>query len=402
MKISRAEIASRAQERREAGAEYSRQIPRSRICVADGGVIVVASGLCACICGQRLTTLLQEEKTTLNLNQLAGPQQLIPYLGMISAPADQEFVAKRIYDLKRHGEQFDNVGAIARLRVTESELARVTWPELVSEARRGSAEGAENSGAGQGSRSANFRYLCYTAGVRGAETSAKGAELASIAGDFSSGDLFFVGLLRRAHRVASSRICGDNVILPVIQALCWNWSDSDDQPARSRCATRCCSLIFPKASSPAVLLCCFFSLPDYERQFSRLSYVPLAAALLLAVALGIFGTGPGGSDAKVNLFFFQPMELIRILIVFFLAGYFAQNWDALRYLKQQRWQTARTLGRFSSAPRLCVYRLRRRCAFDCAFLLAERSGTRARIGCLFLTMYSIARNRFCCHVQDSR
>src|SRR5258708_38017507 len=62
-----------------------------------------------------------------------------------------------------------------------------------------------------------------------------------------------------------------------------------------------------------------FSIPNYERQLGRLSWVPLLAALLLAIALGIFVTGPGVSDAKVNLFFFQPFERIRILLVQFLA-----------------------------------------------------------------------------------
>ena len=78
------------------------------------------------------------------------------------------------------------------------------------------------------------------------------------------------------------------------------------------------------------------SVVDWERGFGRLSYVPLALAVLLAIALGLFGSGPGGSDAKINLFFFQPVELIRILIVLFLAGYFAQNWDALRQLRHDR------------------------------------------------------------------
>ena len=44
----------------------------------------------------------------------------------------------------------------------------------------------------------------------------------------------------------------------------------------------------------------------------------------------LFGRGPGNSDAKVNLFGFQPVEIIRLLLVFFLAGYFGSV--ALGYL----------------------------------------------------------------------
>jgi hypothetical protein len=49
------------------------------------------------------------------------------------------------------------------------------------------------------------------------------------------------------------------------------------------------------------------------------------------VAMGIlfstilFGTGPEGSGVKVNLLGFQPSEIVKYLIVIFLAGFFAAN-----------------------------------------------------------------------------
>ncbi|RYF84790.1 MAG: cell cycle protein, partial [Chitinophagaceae bacterium] len=48
-----------------------------------------------------------------------------------------------------------------------------------------------------------------------------------------------------------------------------------------------------------------------------------AAGLLIMTIL--FGTGPEGSGVKVNLFGFQPSEIVKFLIVVFLAGYFATN-----------------------------------------------------------------------------
>ena len=78
------------------------------------------------------------------------------------------------------------------------------------------------------------------------------------------------------------------------------------------------------------------SAPDYERLAGRLSFVFLLAAIGLAVMLGAFGSGPGTSDARINLLGFQPVELIRILIVFFLAGYFSRHWDAIRQLDEKR------------------------------------------------------------------
>ncbi len=49
----------------------------------------------------------------------------------------------------------------------------------------------------------------------------------------------------------------------------------------------------------------------------------LAIGLLVLTIL--FGTGPEGSGVKVNLFGFQPSEIVKFLVVLFLAGYFATN-----------------------------------------------------------------------------
>ncbi len=48
-------------------------------------------------------------------------------------------------------------------------------------------------------------------------------------------------------------------------------------------------------------------------------------ALLLLILTIVLGTGPEGSGVKVNLFGFQPSEVVKFLIVIFLAGFFAAN-----------------------------------------------------------------------------
>ena len=50
----------------------------------------------------------------------------------------------------------------------------------------------------------------------------------------------------------------------------------------------------------------------------------IVASGLLAMTL-VFGTGPEGSGVKVNLFGFQPSEIVKFVIVIFLAGFFATN-----------------------------------------------------------------------------
>lgn len=51
----------------------------------------------------------------------------------------------------------------------------------------------------------------------------------------------------------------------------------------------------------------------------------LFIALGLVACLAMFGTGPEGSDARVNLGSFQPSELSKYLIIIFIAAFFAEN-----------------------------------------------------------------------------
>ncbi|MEJ7586751.1 MAG: FtsW/RodA/SpoVE family cell cycle protein [Ferruginibacter sp.] len=50
----------------------------------------------------------------------------------------------------------------------------------------------------------------------------------------------------------------------------------------------------------------------------------VAATGLLALTI-FFGTGPEGSGVKVNLLGFQPSEIVKFLVIIFLAGFFAKN-----------------------------------------------------------------------------
>src|SRR5258707_2061338 len=65
-------------------------------------------------------------------------------------------------------------------------------------------------------------------------------------------------------------------------------------------------------------------------------FLPRVGGIGLSVALIFFGSGPSGSDARVNLGPFQPVEVIKILLVFFLAGYFSKRWPLLRQLREKR------------------------------------------------------------------
>ena len=132
---------------------------------------------------------------------------------------------------------------------------------------------------------------------------------------------------------------------------------------------------------------------NYERLTGKLSFVPLLASFALSVLLVLFGSGPGTSDAKVNLFGFQPVEIIRVLLVFFLAGYFAQRWDVLRHARETRPSLAALTCalRYPAGgihPAGAGLAWRSRLAF---FFLQKDMGPALVFACLFLTLYGIAR-----------
>jgi cell division protein FtsW (lipid II flippase) len=384
MKVSRAELATRAQgratEQRRSRAA-SRTVELISLFVAS---IAIAAGL-GLVYFAKTHDLAEQQTATLNLNDLSGPQQLIPYLGMIAAPSDQEFIANRIYDLKREGARLNNVGAIGRLRITEIDLVQ----------NRGLVSFQKRLADAAASRRRERSVPLFTAQqladlkphlrVRNADAYRRAFLLWTV--------LFFAAFYI-VHIVWRLRaFTGDNLLFPIVHALCGVGlilMITLRDPLRD-------TLMFGDFALGVIAGCAallLFSAPDYQRQFARLSYLPLIGAVLLAIALGVFGSGPGASSAKVNLFFFQPVEIIRILLVLFLASYFAQNWDALRYLKHQQDRLPKTTRRFN-LPRLdYVLPVAAGVAVSIAlFFWLSDLGPALVIGCLFLTLYSIARNR---------
>ncbi len=157
------------------------------------------------------------------------------------------------------------------------------------------------------------------------------------------------------------------------------------------------TLEFKKFASGVLLGCGLLLLPLFRlfqyRNFSRWIYTPLLVAFALFLGLLAFGSGPTGSDAKVNLGPFQPVEVIKLLLVFFMAGYFAHNWERLRDLHQKQF-VPRWL-RWLEIPRI-GHALPVMCAVSCAlvlFFVLKDMGPALVIGFLFLTLFAVARGR---------
>ena len=134
---------------------------------------------------------------------------------------------------------------------------------------------------------------------------------------------------------------------------------------------------------------------DFEAsRLRRAVAAPLLLALSLAAMLLIFGSGPGASGVKVNLFGVQPVEAIRLLVVFALAAYFGRRLDLLRelsepattqrpwlrFLKTPRWRDVRPV--FASMGLVLAF-----------FFLQKDLGPALVLSCVFLAMYGIGRGR---------
>ena len=127
-------------------------------------------------------------------------------------------------------------------------------------------------------------------------------------------------------------------------------------------------------------------------RFRRATVVPFVAAVGLAIALVLFGSGPGESGVKVNLLGVQPIEAIRLLAVLALASYFSRRWELLRELSSTHGPT-HAVRRFVKLPRgRDVQPLAVMLGVLFLFFFAQRDlGPALVLGCMSLALYGVAR-----------
>jgi cell division protein FtsW (lipid II flippase) len=306
-------------------------------------------------------------KQLLNLNDLSAREDVLPFLQIFAEPAERQYVARRIYDASG---SLPNTGALARLRLSEAEI----------QATRGlkSFSGRHTLLTGE-----QFRQLKPSFVVR------RPAQFRRVF--FLWTAVFFAAFWAVTLWWSWRAYAGDQALLPAMLMLTGIGlilMISLRDPVRD-------SLLFVDFAQGLAAGCVVLAIAsavDYERLLGKLSFVPLLASFALSALLIVFGYGPGTSDAKVNLFGFQPVELIRVLLILFLAGYFAQRWDILRHAREQRPALAR-FTRWGGIPPLeytipvfaCV-------ALSLLFFFLQRDmGPAMVFTCLFLVLYSIAR-----------
>ena len=233
-----------------------------------------------------------------NLNAVQTPGELAPLFALYPDPAQREDLARQTFEFLERARPLRNVGALTELRIP-------------------------------GTR----RPLLPLARLKPLMTVRTPAEFQRTFLLWAG--LYFAGFLLVALVWKAARFAGDRSFLPALQLLTGIGLASITSmrdPLRD-------TLEFHKFALGVFLGCLLLILPalsffDYRR-LSDWCYTPLFGALALFGALLVFGRGPAGNDAKVNLGPFQPVELIKILLVFFLAGYFTRNWERLRDLRNR-------------------------------------------------------------------
>ncbi len=312
-------------------------------------------------------------KRILNLNALGAREELYPALAAYSDPALREFIARKIYYA---GGSLPNVGAIARTRVTSNEVLRGRALQPLRDALRG--------------RDSIPLFTLEQLGQLKPQFVVRSPEQFQHA--FWLWTALFFAAFFLAHAFWGLRgFRGDQTFLPAILALTGIGlilMIAMRDPVRD-------TLLFVDFAQGVVggsVVLAVASALDFERIFGKLSFVPLAASFILSVLLILFGYGPGVSDAKVNLVGFQPVELIRILLILFLAGYFAKSWDVLRHARETRPALRALTSRVDIPP--VEYALP---ALVCValslvfFFLQKDMGPALVFACVFLLLYGIAR-----------
>jgi len=292
-----------------------------------------------------------------NLNRVADPGELdAPLAAVFQNPTERHAAAGELFrhlvEVRGRGDALPNVGAIARVgRITTANLAALK-PHFVVRSR------------------GEFRtqLLLYT--------------LVYVLGFHA------VALLWRLRGIS-----GDRLLLAAVHLLTgigFAILVSRPDPLRD-------GLLFVRYAQTATLglgIMAALSCIDFTGpRLVDLSYVPLAGALSLSLLLVVFGSGPGASSAKVNLGPLQPVEVTRLLLALFLAGYFARRWELLRL--RRRMLGDRQLPAWINLPQP-EYFLPVLVGVGAAlllFFLQKDLGPALLLCCVFLSTYAVARGR---------
>ena len=319
----------------------------------------------------------------INVRRVQSPDALVPLLTMFDRPAERQLVARALFArATAENPSLEHVGGLAGVAIRVGEIEadrRYVRLRARLQQRPGATEVPVLSPA-------DLAVLKPHATVRTVDEFSTGVRNACI---WFFATFFGAHLFRRWRRTSD-----DPVILPAVLLLSGIGMITMlalRDPLRDTLAIS----RFAAGVAGGVALMLAASEVDFEASRLRRSMLtPLALALGLAALLLIFGSGPGSSGVKVNLFGIQPVEIIRLLVVFALAAFFARRLDFLREFSEPP-SASRPWLRYVRVPRWkdirpVVVSMALVLAF---FFLQKDLGPALVLSCVFLALYGTARGR---------
>ena len=311
---------------------------------------------------------------------LKSAADLEPVLTTFASPAERQAVAGALFRHVSSGARLEHVGGLSAVTIPAEEVRRDAGLVRLRERldRRPDSAGVP--------------------GLSGADIAAiKPSLVVRSLGEFRTraarAFAILLGAFWLAHVVRRWRRRDDDpVVLPALLLLCGIGMMAMfalRDPLRDTIAAS----TFAGGVAAGLVALLISSEIDFESsRLRRAVLLPLGGALALAFLLLLFGSGPGTSGVKVNLFGAQPVEVIRLLVILALAAYFGRRLELLRSLSEPARE---------SRPWLRVFKLPRwkdvrpvlvSMALVLAFFFFQKDlGPALVLTCVFLAMYGIAR-----------
>jgi cell division protein FtsW (lipid II flippase)/cell division protein FtsI/penicillin-binding protein 2 len=316
-----------------------------------------------------------------NLADVSSASQIVPLLGMFREPAERAAVAAAIFQRAHDPAQpLQHVGALAGITIPAARVRADARLVVLNERLR-----ARGGDAVQALTAADIAAIKPSLIVRSPDAHQRRMLTALV--------LFMAAFWIAALARGWVGTTGDPLLLPIVHLLTGlglMTMVALRDPLRDTLAAS----TMAEGIAMACLVWVALSVVDFEMpRLRRAVFAPLALACGLALALLVAGGGPAGSDAKVNLFGLQPVEIIRPLFVFSLAAYFARRWQHLRelsepiapaasggHLRLPRWRDVRPLA--ISLGTLVMFSF-----------LQKDLGPALVLSCVFLGLFGLARAR---------
>ena len=320
--------------------------------------------------------------SVISLQALKAAADLEPLLTMFESEYERKVVARALFERATSvSDPLDHVGALAEVRLPVENVRGDR--RLVQLNARLAARGGRDVPV---LSRADIVWLKPRLAVRSPERFA--AQFAQAVG-------LLIGVFWIAHFVRRARRRDDDPLLvPALLLLC-GIGLMTMTALRDPIRDAIIASTFAGGVALGVALLVVASEVELEASpLRRAVGLPLALACTLATLLLLFGSGPGTSGVKVNLFGAQPVEVIRLLVVFALAAYFGRRVELLRELSgpaaaTRPWLRALRLPRWQDVRPLIASM-----ALVLAFFFLQKDlGPALVLSCVFLGLFGVARGR---------